>query len=751
MFKRGPGDSPRESYSAGHVRDALRRADLARTLFRFALAAAVLLYLFVFFSGGGKRLEIYRTLWQGYLFLPEQLVSDLFQMWCGGQPQDATLLDRLPILGLAGSWSVVAWATGDCMMRYLALRQSALERFCFAWGVGLQFWSLYTLVIGWAGALRHSWLWWIPGVVAVAVAVWDRRKCVTLARRLDMRQRVRSAIPWLPMIPPLMLLLLLAVLPPWEFDVREYHLQVPKEWYQQGQIGFLPHNVYGNMPMGAEMQVLAAMVLWGGPEGWWYGALTGKVLIGLYAVLGALSLAVVLEHMGRPRAGPWAAAVYLSTPWILHVSTVGLIEGAVAAYAILAATAFGRALHLLSESPGMAQSDPTMRGETSRGNRSESTRWFGLAGFLAGAAAACKYPALLFVVAPMTVLVVLQRPLQKRAVLLFLLWNLISVGPWLWKNYYYTGNPTFPLLYSLFDGRYWDEATNHRWANAHGPPRDAHGHRFHWHQLRDAIRDIGWESDKLSPLIWSLAIIGWFEPHVHRWRRFFAWLIVTYFIGWWTFTHRYDRFFIPCLAWVAVWSGLGAELPTPDRMWRRFVHVLVVAGILLNCLVVSTGALTGDNRILVPLQKLRRDEPQLLRTHPAHLYLNDHVMPGYAAVIEGDAQVFDLEIPIYYHTCWNPSWWELWTNGKTLDEQRRILAEHRVSHVFFHWSEIARYRQPGNYGFSEYITRERIYRDFVQTGLLRYVPVPSRDGWLDPQSGEIFEVIYLPQNHPQSN
>ena len=42
------------------------------------------------------------------------------------------------------------------------------------------------------------------------------------------------------------------MLPPVDFDVREYHLQAPKEFFQPGRISFLPHNVYANMPLGAE-------------------------------------------------------------------------------------------------------------------------------------------------------------------------------------------------------------------------------------------------------------------------------------------------------------------------------------------------------------------------------------------------------------------------------------------------------------------------------------------------------------------
>ena len=59
------------------------------------------------------------------------------------------------------------------------------------------------------------------------------------------------------------------MLPPLDFDVCEYHLQAPKEFFQQGRITFLPHNVYANMALGTEMLSLLAMVVAGD---WWWGA-----------------------------------------------------------------------------------------------------------------------------------------------------------------------------------------------------------------------------------------------------------------------------------------------------------------------------------------------------------------------------------------------------------------------------------------------------------------------------------------------
>ena len=114
---------------------------------------------------------------------------------------------------------------------------------------------------------------------------------------------------WLwPAVPFAVLIVLGGMVPPWEFDVREYHLQVPKEWFRAGRVDFMPHNVYGNMPLGAEMHALAAMAAAGGDDAWWPGAIAGKTIIACFAPLTALApgggrSAVVLRHGGRDRRG----------------------------------------------------------------------------------------------------------------------------------------------------------------------------------------------------------------------------------------------------------------------------------------------------------------------------------------------------------------------------------------------------------------------------------------------------------------
>ena len=179
---------------------------------------------------------------------------------------------------------------------------------------------------------------------------------------------------WLWLAVPFVLAILLAgMLPPLDFDVREYHLQAPKEFFQQGRITFLPHNVYANMALGTEMLSLLAMIVSGD---WWLGALAGKTVIAAFTPLTALALLAAGRRLFSPTAGIVAALVYLSVPWVVSIASGGLVEGASACYLFLAVYAL-----LLHDKLG--------------------TPSFALAGYLAGAAVATKYPAALFVLLPL--------------------------------------------------------------------------------------------------------------------------------------------------------------------------------------------------------------------------------------------------------------------------------------------------------------------------------------------------------------
>ncbi|MDP7305027.1 MAG: hypothetical protein QGG09_18110, partial [Pirellulaceae bacterium] len=152
-------------------------------------------------------------------------------------------------------------------------------------------------------------------------------------------------------------------------------------------------------------------------------------------------------------------------------------------------------------------------------------------------------------------------------------------------------------------------------------------------------------------------------------------------------------------------------------------------GMAANLLLVTSYEI-GDNRYLVSLSELKTV------SHPGHAYLNEHVPPGNRAMLVGDAQAFNVTAPVLYNTCFDDCLFEQLLRDGTTDDRRVVLRKHRISHVLVDWFELDRYRSPGNYGYSDYVTPELLQTEFVATGLLR--PVPTD---LVPKKAQMYEVV----------
>jgi len=654
-----------------------------------------------------------------WLLLPDELAAQ----W-GASPSEFAVLDRMPVLAIAGVIVAYAFILGWLLMALLRLDRglARLETFVFATAVGLNAVSTYVLLVGLMGLCRNVLVFIVPAVLTLAAAGWvslrgggktgwgrswglsrfSRSENGTVPFRNAEREAHGDDLlspRWLWLAAPFVLVIVLGgMLPPVEFDVREYHLQVPKEFFQQGYVGFLPHNVYGNMPMGTEMLSLLAMTISGD---WWLGALAGKTVIAAFAPLTALGLVAAGRRLFSPSAGVVAAVVYISIPWIAQVSSLGLVEGASACYLFLALYAV-----LLA------------RREEGERRRMSLPRLL-LAGYLAGGAVACKYPGVLFVLLPLAVWILVAERRQLSAAWkplgVFLLAAVVGCGLWFGKNWAATGNPTYPLLYETFGDSTgtWTPEKNRQWNNVHRPkdfsPRTL---------ARDAARVV-LRSEWLSPLIIPLAALALLV----RAKRRLSLVLLAYFgcvvVGWWLLTHRIDRFWIPVLPVVALLAGVGACW-SRQTVWRRVLVGLLVFGSISNFLV-TTSVAGGYNRYFVSLRRLRHDP---MRVDAWHRYFNTHARDGRVLMV-GDAQVFDLEVPIRYSTCFDDSLFELLAAGHRTEEVRAGLVREGISHVYVHWGEIKRYRTPGNYGFTDFV-QPAVFRRLVEQGVLE--PLPEIEG-----------------------
>ena len=235
-----PKKRPNSTKSEPHVLASSAHNDPLPIAPLVVLAGLILLELFLYFCDAPD-LHL-KQRWSSLNFLSAP--DELFVMWCGGKIANFSLLDRWPIFLLTGLILLGAWLAGILSLAAIGLTRllTRLEQHVFALAAGLNLLSLYALAVGLAGGLHHRWLFLAPLIALAAVFVWQR-----LTRRAQMARTepgesltVENDPRWLwclvIAVPFAAALFLGSMLPPWDYDVREYHLQSPKEWFQNGRI-----------------------------------------------------------------------------------------------------------------------------------------------------------------------------------------------------------------------------------------------------------------------------------------------------------------------------------------------------------------------------------------------------------------------------------------------------------------------------------------------------------------------------------
>jgi len=295
----------------------------------------------------------------------------------------------------------------------------------------------------------------------------------------------------------------------------------------------------------------------------------------------------------------------------------------------------------------------------------------------------------------------------------FVLSVAVGCGLWFGKNWAVAGNPTYPLLYPIFGGKTWTAEKDRQWNAAHRP------HDFSLRALGHDAARVGLTSDWLSPLVMPLAALAFAARLRRRLTVGLAFYFCFIVAAWWLLTHRIDRFWVPALPLAALLAGAGATW-CEDRLWRRVVAVALVFGLVANFLTASSVG-GGYNRYFVSLNRLR-DAPE--RVDAWHRYWNKH--GNGLLLLVGDAQAFDLAVPVLYNTCFDDSIFEQLVKGRTPEQVRAALAERGITRIYVDWSEIQRYRR--TYGFTDFV-QPAVFDQLVAQGILAPLPnIPDNPG-----------------------
>ncbi|WP_298858854.1 hypothetical protein [uncultured Gimesia sp.] len=655
---------------------------------------------------------------------------------------------RFPLIGIALVILAGACGLGQIITRLIKipLAPFTAERTVFAFGVGISVVSLLTLGGGLLGILSQG-LCYLVLVLLALTGYFSacRESKIKTGAALPFKFSLPDAITHemlfrgvcLLLITPFVLSMFLgSMLPSTDFDVLEYHFGGPKEYYQQGFIGFLPHNIYTSFPFLTEMLTLLAMTL---KADWYLGAQAGKLVLMSFSLFAGLGVFATVRRWFGSNAGWLALTFFLTTPWIYRISIIAYTEGALSFY--LMASLMGliftiQVLKKLTPDKSVTQKEPDSL-PASENLKPSLWAYAFLTGLLSGSAMACKYPGVLSVVIPLGLALSgfswyllkedkqLRMSVTLKLVALFSIGILVTIGPWLLKNILETGNPVYPLLYSVFGGVDLNEQLNLKWKNGHGMKP------LHLSALVNNLIDVTLKSDWLSPLLFSLAPLA-FLNRKHRRLTKWLWIYVGFlFFTWWVLTHRIDRFWVPMIPVVSVLAGIGATWST-QRTWKISLSIAILFAFLFN-LGIATSGLSGYNAYLSDLNYARKFA--LKMTGPEIMQLNQMKLgPKQVVLSVGDAELFYAEFPVIYNTVFDHSIFKQWTaqsepnapdellSIKSASEIKEKLKAEHITYVYVNWAEVLRYRL--TYGFTSYIFPAR-FEHLVKEGVLKQ-PLPNR-------------------------
>ena len=710
-----------------------------------------------------------RTLFM--LLVPEEA----WRAWTAEGIMPLGVLDRLPLFAAAGAWLLLAYCLGKEGLVRFQLWQSLnrAEQIGLALAGGLHALSWVTFTFGVFGGLHSPW--WLVGAIGF---------CIAWLIRFRRRQPLASSttVPlsspnsnlrwqaWMMLVGVVISSLILfgAVLPPGEFDVREYHLQAPKEFLQAGAITFNAHNVYANMPLGVEMHSLAWMRLltWESPltsQGWFYGGLIGKLIIASLSIIGAVIVGGLAARQAGSLAGWIAATCYLTCPGIAEVSRLGLIDASLGCYAV-ACFAFGYYAW---------QSKPLGQAEQMSNASSTLASWNTLGiclscGWFLGAAISCKYTAVPMILLPMLLLLAWvylpafrkgpQFAVKQAAIIILML--TLSGGGWYLKNAVLIGNPVYPLAGQYFATDPRSPQQIAQWNTAHQvPPSPASVSYVPDFRVTRLVKDlwlVGLQSRYLGLLLvplalWPLSTLFSARQAASRADVTLSYLALAMagwmLLVWWLGTHRLERFVLPLYPMLAVSAGIGGSHCIAFLRGIPFGIWLGMGAIYAIHLIAAIPF--SDLRIAVSLDALRYDRfrehlnlPAVAifpRVAPYQQWLNANLKDNERVLLVGDAQVFDLKIPHGYSTCFDRSLLEDIIEADSVEASRERLRQANITHIVVHWGEIGRYRQPGNYGFSDTIQKET-FEKLVSQKLLRHQTWPILS-----ETADLFVVEAEPQ------
>jgi hypothetical protein len=441
-------------------------------------------------------------------------------------------------------------------------------KFVTALALGLGILGLATFLLGLAGMLNRP-VAFAMIVLGIAMAVMKLRGADFTKDHVTgwLTARTPWAWLWLVAAPIVGIVTVAAFVPPgllWgdepnAYDVLSYHLQIPREWYEAGQIRRLDHNAFGYFPQLVESHFLLAMNLRGGP---WAGMYLAQLMHAATTLLsGAAVFAAAAAVAPRPRATV-AGVASIAVPWVALLAPVAYNEGGLLLFGALA---IGWTLHAV-----MIE---------------DLYRDAILAAVMAGFACGVKLTAgpLLLLGLPLALLAgaVAIRPMLKVIIAagVIAILGLAVFSPWALRTYAWSGNPVFPEANDVFNSDRFSPAQNQRWKHAHAPLQAQRAVGMRLRAAKDQIF-LDW---RYGYVLLPVGLLALFISRGRPETWYLATLVFVMTIFWLAFTHLQSRFFVLIIPVAAL---LLSQLDRP--LWVALAATLIGAQAIATTAMVSS-------------------------------------------------------------------------------------------------------------------------------------------------------------------
>ena len=414
----------------------------------------------------------------------------------------------------------------------------------------------------------------------------------------------------------------MALTPPFSWDAQVYHLVIPKIYLENNGFVRIPLNVYSNMPHTMDLLFLVSMKV--GDD------VVANLLHYAMGILLCLSLYSFGRRHFSPMVGIIASLLFICHPMVMYEFSVSFIDVGLGLFC------FWTAVCCL---------------ETIRTGRAGFAF---LSGLFAGMCMGAKYTMIATALTAFLILLFYPIFVKKKnhvilpfpspvihnisSSILFLIPAVLLILPWLIKNALYTGNPVYPLMYSIFSGHEWSAQQSSwlvDWQHSIGMGRSLVDYLLLplrvFIKSNQALGYAGFAGTLypyiLLPLPASLLI------RKNGKIVLFIFLFFTIFFIFWASGAQQVRFLIPALPLLALCSAAGMDSLREKR--PKFFYTLLLALIAVAPVHLAADHIYTELKregSYLPIISGRQTRAEFLRSrvrsYPSFEYLKTHCKPA---------------------------------------------------------------------------------------------------------------------------